>query len=63
MGTLYKVNEAVFAASVAEGVDLSTPDLVNARLSNETPPPKSKPPKPMPTKSKPNPLAKTKPQA
>ncbi|MEP3655455.1 MAG: hypothetical protein ABJO36_11220 [Litorimonas sp.] len=34
MGTLYKVNEAVFTASVVEGVDLSTPDLVNARISN-----------------------------
>lgn len=34
MGTLYKVNEAVFAASVIEGVDLSTPDLVNARISH-----------------------------
>jgi len=36
MGTLYKINETVFAASVLEGVDLSTPDLVNARLSNMT---------------------------
>ena len=28
MGTLYRVNEAVFAASVEHGVDLSTPDIV-----------------------------------
>lgn len=34
MGTLYKVNGAVFAASVSEGIDLSTPDLVNARIAN-----------------------------
>lgn len=34
MGTLYKVNEAVFTASVNEGVDLSTPDLVTARIEN-----------------------------
>ena len=33
MGTMYKVNEAVFAASVIEGVDLSTPDLVSARVA------------------------------
>lgn len=32
MGTMYKVNEAVFTASVIEGVDLSTPDLVSARV-------------------------------
>ena len=33
MGTLYKVNEAVFTASMAEGIDLSTPDVVTARVS------------------------------
>lgn len=41
MGTLYKINENVFTASVAEGVDLSTPDLVNARLENDAPSPPS----------------------
>lgn len=41
MGTLYKINENVFTASVAEGVDLSTPDLVNARLENDVPSPPS----------------------
>ena len=35
MGTLFKINETVFTASVIEGVDLSTPDLVNARISND----------------------------
>ncbi len=33
MGTLYKINEAVYAASVVEGVDLSTPDLVNVGVN------------------------------
>ena len=33
MGTMYKVNEAVFTASVHEGVDLSTPDIVVAQLN------------------------------
>lgn len=33
MGTLFKVNEAVFTASMAEGIDLSTPDVVTARVS------------------------------
>jgi len=32
MGTIYKVNEAVFTASVIEGVDLSTPDLARLEL-------------------------------
>jgi hypothetical protein len=27
MGTLYKINEAVFTASIVEGIDLSTPNL------------------------------------
>lgn len=46
MGTTYKINEAVFAASVAENIDLSTPDLVNARIdgiaSSAKPAPKKK---------------------
>ena len=33
MGTMFKVNEAVFKASVIEGVDLSTPDLVTAQIT------------------------------
>lgn len=32
MGTMYKVNEAVYVASIMEGIDLSTPDLVTARV-------------------------------
>ena len=32
MGTMFKVNEAVFTASVHEGVDLSTPDILVAQL-------------------------------
>ena len=35
MGTMYKVNEAVFTASVIEGIDLSTPDLVSARVQTK----------------------------
>ena len=34
MGTIYKVNEAVFTASVHEGVDLSTPDIVVAQTQS-----------------------------
>ena len=33
MGTMFKVNEAVFNASVIAGVDLSTPDLVTAQVT------------------------------
>lgn len=36
MGAMYKINENVYAASVIEGVDLSTPDLVNAHLSGNS---------------------------
>ena len=51
MGTLYKVNEAVFTASVAEGVDLSTPDLVNANvISAQAPVKVTKPKRPAPSK-------------
>jgi len=35
MGTMYKVNEAVYSASIIENIDLSTPDLVNARIEND----------------------------
>ena len=34
MGTIYKVNEEVYTASILEDIDLSTPDLVQAQLSN-----------------------------
>jgi len=32
MGTMHKVNEAVFAASVMRGIDLSTPDVITAHI-------------------------------
>lgn len=35
MGTIYKINQAVFEAAVIEAIDLSTPDLITAKL--ETP--------------------------
>ena len=35
MGTMYKINDAVFTASVIEGIDLSTPDLVNALVETK----------------------------
>ena len=40
MGTMYKINEAVFTASVLEGVDLSTPDLIQAKIETT---PRAKP--------------------
>ena len=42
MGTMFKVNEAVFEASVLEGIDLSTPDVVNANIVTAPAPPKEK---------------------
>ena len=33
MGTIYKVNQEVYRASILEGLDLSTPDIVQATLS------------------------------
>lgn len=33
MGTIYKVNEAVYTASILEGIDLSTPDIIQAHIS------------------------------
>lgn len=33
MGTIFKTNEAVYTASILEGIDLSTPDLIQARVS------------------------------
>lgn len=32
MGTIYKANEAVYTSSILSGVDLSTPDLIQARI-------------------------------
>jgi len=32
MGTIYRVNEAIYTASVGEGIDLSTPDLASVTL-------------------------------
>ena len=32
MGTIYRVNEAVYAASIAESVDLSTPNVARVSL-------------------------------
>ena len=56
MGTMYKINDAVFTASVIQGIDLSTPDLMQAAvtLNTSTPqvsrakgnPAQVKPPKP-----------------
>jgi len=45
MGTIYKVNEAVYTASILEDIDLSTPDIVQANITNVLPaqPPKSRP--------------------
>lgn len=36
MGTIHKVNEAVYYASIVEGVDLSTPVLSQVTLDNKT---------------------------
>lgn len=33
MGTLFKVNKAIFNASIVEGIDLSTPNLTTVRLT------------------------------
>ena len=47
MGTIYKINEAVFDASIAEGIDLSTPNVHQVVMAKTAPPPpvKSKPAK------------------
>ncbi len=52
MGTMYKINDAVFTASVIEGIDLSTPDQVQAAVTMNPPAPKisqAKTPKPAQT--------------
>lgn len=36
MGTMNKVNEAVYMSSVLEGVDLSTPTLTDVRVQNSS---------------------------
>jgi len=36
MRTLFKVNEAVYQASIAEGLDLSTPKLTSVALQSTT---------------------------
>ena len=36
MGTIYKANEAVYTSSILSGVDLSTPDLIQARIHKAT---------------------------
>jgi len=40
MGTIYKINEAVYTASILENIDLSTPDVIQAQISN---PPEAQP--------------------
>lgn len=49
MGTIYRVNEAVYRASVAEGVDLSTPDISHIQLRSESEPVQQ----PLPAQSQP----------
>ena len=34
MGTIYKVNEEVYTASILENIDLSTPDVISAQIAN-----------------------------
>ena len=34
MGTIYKVNEEVYTASILENIDLSTPDVIQAKIAN-----------------------------
>jgi hypothetical protein len=59
MGTLYRINGAVFTASVVEGIDLSTPDLVNARIDAQSAEPDAPKPKPKPKpEPKPKPAKK-----
>ena len=51
MGTIYKVNEEVYTASILENIDLSTPDVISAQISN--------PPAPEPNKARAPRRAKT----
>jgi len=41
MGTLYKVNEMVYKASVAEGIELATPNVANVALTQSVDSPKN----------------------
>ena len=38
MGTIYKVNEEVYTASILEDIDLSTPDVIQAKISDAASP-------------------------
>ena len=48
IGTLFKVNEAVYDASIAEDIDLSTPDVLSVGLSNPPSPTPASPAKLLP---------------
>ena len=37
MGTIYKVNEAVYTSSILEDIDLSTPDVITATIATSAP--------------------------
>lgn len=43
MGTIYKVNEEVYTASILENIDLSTPDVIQAKISDAASPESAKP--------------------
>ena len=43
MGTIYKVNEAVYTSSILEDIDLSTPDVITATIATPAPQPQQKP--------------------
>ena len=43
MGTIYKVNEEVYTASILENIDLSTPDVISAKIADAPTPPPAKP--------------------
>ena len=38
MGTIYKVNEEVYTASILENIDLSTPDVISAQIASQSAP-------------------------
>ena len=43
MGTIYKVNEAVYTSSILENIDLSTPDVITATIATSAPQLQQKP--------------------
>ena len=43
MGTIYKVNEAVYTSSILENIDLSTPDVIQATVTTSAPQVQPKP--------------------